>query len=233
MLPTSPDWRTATEALLEAQRGEKTTDSFIQSSFRRQFFPIISGVYFDEVKTFANLDLETIKSELKLTKGTESRWYSGHSAPGPDKFFAVVLLMLKLDLNSIPFPGRNVMLFRSVRGQIERFSEDYCVRPSTGFNLILFRAMIHAMSHPSADKLVPGDRWTQVIREKNLTESVKRVNTGLKDDHEAYRRKGLTVFPKPPVVDPQTLSSWYSNWGIPYTLFAMGTKDANWGIEDV
>lgn len=226
-LPLSSTWREAAEQLIEDVGTVANAAHFAGKVFRKQFFPEISRVYFDELLAQAKLHEEAVVEKLGLHASTLTKW-SDHSNPaGANKFFAVLLLVMKKNLNAIPFPDRGVMLFRAIRRQLKRFAEDYCEPPQCAMDRLVFRSLVHAMGHASSERLVPGTKVTDAIRARALADSVRTVNGALKRDYGAFGAG------KAPVVDAERLSLWLSSWGMPYTLLALGTEKVLWEMNDV
>ena len=230
MLPLSSAWQAAAEKLIEEFGNLEDTAHFAGKVFRKQFFPIVAQVYFDEM--MAGTDVSKLQvsklqvvERLKLDAGTYKRWVNKSHPPAADKFFAVVLLLLNRDLKSFAFSSPDRLLFKAIDLQLHRFARDFCDPPQCVMTRLAFRSLIHAMRDASSERLVPGSNYSKDIREKALVEAVSKVNEGLEED-------SLLTGAMAPEVKSNQLATWLSNWGMPYTLLAIGTKNVSWGRDD-
>ena len=225
MLPLSSAWQAAAEKLIEEFGNLEDTAHFAGKVFRKQFFPIVARVYFDEMMAGTDVSKLQVVERLKLDAGTYKRWVNKSHPPAADKFFAVVLLLLNRDLKSFAFSSPDRLLFKAIDLQLHRFARDFCDPPQCVMTRLAFRSLIHAMRDASSERLVPGSKYSKDIREKALVKAVSKVNKGLEED-------SLLTGAMTTQVEPDQLETWLSNWGMPYTLLAIGTKNVSWGRDD-
>lgn len=237
-LPLSPLWESRVEDWIESEGIQENAAHFPGKVFRKEFFPILARVFFDElvehtrkVKKLGDVQSHIV-DELGLHDSTLTKWVKESHPPGADKFFAVATLVLKKDIRKLPLSDRRVLLFEAVKRQLEAFATDFCEQPMCDMDRIVFRGVMHAMREKEIDKLYYGDDHPQEVRQAALKILVKRVNEGLERDYEAYFRKKLHFFAEPPVAKPSEVAQWISSWGVPYTLLAIGTKDVPWEMDD-
>jgi hypothetical protein len=199
-LPLSPTWEAAAERWIEANTRLKAADHFAGKVFRKEFFPTLARVYFDELVTYTRKKKKVtdarpdIVEELGLHASTLTKWVDESHPPAADKFFAVTLLVLKQNLASIPFSPRRILLFEAVRRQLEAFAGRFPKPPACAMDRTVFRGLLHAMREPAVDKLAPGVKAGRDARVEALAVVVRRVNEGLARDYEAYSLRELRVF---------------------------------------
>lgn len=225
MLPLSSAWQAAAEKLIEEFGNLEDTAHFAGKVFRKQFFPIVARVYFDEMMAGTDVSKLQVVERLKLDAGTYKRWVNKSHPPAADKFFAVVLLLLNRDLKSFAFSSPDRLLFKAIDLQLHRFARDFCDPPQCVMTRLAFRSLIHAMRDASSERLVPGSKYSKAMRETALVKAVSKVNKGLEED-------SLLTGAMTTQVEPDQLETWLSNWGMPYTLLAIGTKNVSWGRDD-
>lgn len=237
-LPLSPTWEAAAEKWIEANTTLDAAAHFPGKIFRKEFFPTLARVYFDELVTYTRKKKKLadarpfVVEELGLHDSSLTKWNDGSHPPAADKFFAVTLLVLKQNLASIPFSPRRILLFEAVQKQLEAFSARFPKSPACDMDRTVFRGLLHAMRDPAVDQLAPGAGHNNSAKKSALEIVVKRVNVGLAHDHEAYTVRELRFFDPAPAATPSQVAMWLSAWGMPYTLLAIGTKDVPWEMDD-
>ena len=153
-LPLSPVWEAKAERLIRKKAKGKFREPghFAGKVFRKQFFPILARVYFDELTAYADryhrLDKVAIAEALGLNASTLTRWVNGDHPPGADKFFAIVVLLLKKSLKDIPFSDRDDLLFRAVVVQLKSFVRKYLVEPECEMDRFTFRCLVLCDERP-------------------------------------------------------------------------------------
>lgn len=238
-LPLSPPWEAKAELLIrkKAKGKFRQPEHFAGKVFRKQFFPILGRVYFDELVRYAEskhrIEKLAIAQNLGLNQSTLTRWINGENPPGADKFFAVVALILKVNINDIPFPDRDTMVFRSIVEQLKSFTLKYLTAPQCDLDQFKFRCLIYVMKDRTSDMLLPGSKKVTASERKTaLKSATAHLNKRLTSDYEAWNRSNLKTIVKPPKVLPSQLSLWLSSWGMAYTLLAYGTKSVSWELSD-
>jgi transcriptional regulator with XRE-family HTH domain len=203
--------------------------------FRHKFFVTIGHVYWEHLIAMTErqkLDDIELADRLGLGASTVSRWTSGVNPPAADKFFAVVLLVLKRDLKDLDIGNQNELLFDAVRLQHERLAVDYYKPPSCSLDRFVFRLLLRLMQIPAVNNLAPNSGSSKAVKEAALKEAVVVINKELQREFDSRVKQSQNVREKARKVGPEELDEWLACWGIPYTLFAMGCTRA-WGIEDV
>ena len=233
-LPISPLWQNEAQKWME--ENDLIVEHFAGTVFRKEFFPNVARVFFDELVEYSQkvrkIGKAGIVDKLELHITTLKKWINQSHPPGADKFFAVLLLVLKEELSEIPFKNRRVILFKAVQMQMKQFTERLKEPPHCELDRMVFRGMMHAMKDRAVDVLHP-DILTDVdTRSKAAHTLAKRVNEGLRQDAENYTSKNVP-FPNPPLeVDAIQVLFWLASWGKPYTLLAFATQNVDWGLDD-
>ena len=230
-----PAWRSEAEKLLE-EKGV-IVSKFASKTFRGDFFRTIGHVYWNKLIALAqvqNLDDKELAKRLGLVGSTSSRWETGANPAGPDKFFAVVLLVLKRELNELLLGNRKGLLFDAVSLQLERLATEYHAAPSCKLDRFMMKSVFLSMDVPEVNDLVPNSAVTTSVRKKSLTKVIVSLNKALERNFHQQAGQRMNFAGRAKKVEPSQLDEWLASWGIAYTLFAMGCeKVTTWGIENV
>jgi transcriptional regulator with XRE-family HTH domain len=232
-LPIQSEWQGEAERRLRTHG--VNVKEYPSKTFRFKFFMTISHVYWERLIASTErqrLDDIELADRLGLTQSTVSRWTSGTHPPAADKFFAVVLLVLKRELKDLDLGGQNDILFHAVQRQHERLAEDYYEPPSCALDRFVFKSVLRAMHVPAVNALVPEAAVDKATREKALRAVAAGLNATLRKEYDADVGRSLNFAGRCREVLPSEIDEWLACWGVPYTLFAMGCT-RKWGIEDV
>ena len=232
-LPIPSEWQKEAERRLREHSVNVT--EYPSKTFRREFFVTIGHIYWDHLIASTErqrLDGIELADRLGLGASTVSRWTSKANPPAADKFFAVVLLVLKRDLKDLDLGGQNEILFDSIRRQHERLAADYCEPSNCDLDRFVFKSLLRVMHTSAVNDLAPGAGASPSRQEAALKEAVVGLNKAIQRDFDAEVEKSPSFTGRVRKVGPQELDEWLASWGVPYTLFAMGCT-RTWGIENV
>lgn len=232
-LPIREFWKNEAERCLR-ERAVNVKD-YASKTFRHKFFVTVGHVYWERLIAMTGrqrLDDIELADRLGLGASTVSRWTSGANPPAADKFFAVVLLVLKRELKDLELGSQNDLLFDSVRLQHERLAADYCEPPSCNLDRFVFKSLLRVMHIPAVNDLAPNAGTSKAAKKAALTEAVVGLNRELRRDFNVEVERSQNFAGIVRKVEPEELDEWLASWGVPYTLFAMGCT-RTWGIEDV
>jgi hypothetical protein len=237
-LPISPKLQSAAEELINSSGIKKLRASnFRGKYFRRHFYPNVANVYFGELIEFTKvkhkLDEKKIVKTLALDYATKKRWLENSHPPAADKIFAIILLILRKNFQNIPFSSPPELIFFAVCRQLRAICMDFCgYEPTCVMSRTAFRTLMYAMSSGYVDGLIPGNGLSKEATKVKLGYVRDVVNAKWKEfTAESAIRLGYSS--KPTVIMPPDLHKWIVNWGMPYTLFALGTQKMQWGVTDV
>ncbi len=232
-LPTQPAWTDEAEKRL--RHHSVNVEEYPGKTFRPAFFRTIGHIYWEHLVAVTERDrLDDIELADRLghDKSTVSRWTSGKHPPAADKFFAVVLLVLKRDLKDLALGSQNDLLFDAIRRQFELLAEEYDEPPGCPLSRFVLKSLLRVMLVPAVNNLVPGATVTEQERKSALRTATAGLNAALKRDFEAEVARSQNFAGTFRTVKPSELDGWLAGWGIPYTLFALGCT-RNWGIDHV
>lgn len=232
-LPIQPAWKQAAEKRLR-DRGVNV-EEYPGKTFRPEFFRTIGHVYWDrlvDVTERRRLADAEFADRLGVDKTTLWRWTTGKTRPSADKFFAVVLLVLRSDLNDLALGTQGEVLFDAIRRQMEALSVEYDEPPGCALTRFVFRSVLRVMLIPAVNDLVPDGNVPEARQKASLKQVVGGLNAALKRDFDAEVARSQNFCGDLRRVKPSELDEWLAGWGIPYTLLAMGCT-RKWGIEDV
>lgn len=235
-LPIQTEWKDEAERRL--QKHGVTVKKYVSKIFRTDFFKTIGLVHWQrliatpELKQMSKIKLA---DQLGLSQASQSRWTTGAHEAGADKFFAVVLLVLKRDLSQLNLGNQNAVLFHAIQRQHEQLTAKFYKQPSCELEQFVFRSVLRAMSVPEVNALVPKKKVGKAVnaaREAALKEVASRLNATLRHEFNENATRSANFKGKLREVLPSEIDAWLASWGVPYTLFAMGCT-RNWGIEHV
>jgi transcriptional regulator with XRE-family HTH domain len=232
-LPILGSWKKDAEKCLRDH--DVNVEKYPNKTFRHKFFTTIGHVYWERLVQWTeqqSLDNRDLADRLGLGASTVSRWTSGANPPEADKFFAVVLLVLKRDLNQLDLGCQNDLLFDSVRLQLERLAADYCEPPCCGLDRFVFKSLLKVMQIPAVNDLAPNAGTSKAEKKSALKEAVVSLNREIRREFDAEVSRSQNFAGTVRTVEPAELDEWLASWGVPYTLFAMGCT-RTWGIENV
>lgn len=234
-LPLSAVWQNAAEELVERSEVVEVIQHYAGKYFRGRFFDTIASVYHAELlknlKVDSGMEKKAVADGLNLDAATLSR-HNKKKKNDPNKFFAVVLLMLKKNLNQLNFPDRREMAFQAMSKQMMDLGEEFCQPTISGLNRVVLASLIYAMRDKEVDKLIPTVEIAQKKREAAAEKILVNVNAVLRKRYDNFvSRQGNSSYIHADVT-VRELIRWLADWGMPYTLLAMGTEGADWGLED-
>jgi len=233
ILPIQYEWKVEAEKRLR----EHSVDvlKYPSKIFRFKFFMTIGHIYWERLIASTErqrLDDIELADRLGLSSATVSRWTSGVHPPAADKFFAVVLLVLKRDLKDLQLGSQNELLFDSIQRQHQDLATEYYEPPSCSMDRFVFKSLLQAMHIPAVNDLAPNAKVTKARQKTALEEVVVGLNKAIQRDFDADVKASQNFAGSARKVRPQEVDEWLASWGVPYTLFAMGCTKT-WGIENV
>ena len=232
-LPIQPKWRLEAESQLRKHAVD--VEKYPSKVFRFKFFMTVGHIYWERLIASTErqrLDDIELADRLGLSAATVSRWTSGVHPPAADKFFAVVLLVLKKDLKELELGSQNDLLFDSIQRQHEELAAEYCEPPSCTLDRFVFQSLLRIMHIPAVDDPAPNAKVTKAQQKAALEQVVVGLNKAIQRNFDAEVRASPSFAGSVRKVRPQEVDEWLASWGVPYTLFAMGCT-RTWGIEDV
>lgn len=232
-LPIQPAWKEEAEKRLKARH--VNVEEYPSKTFRREFFVTIGHVYWERLIVSTErgqADYRRLADHLGLERTTVWRWKNKTTPPPADKFFAVVLLVLKRDLRDLDLGSQNEILFDSVRRQCEALAAEYDEPTDCELTRFVFKSLVRVMNVPAVDDLAPGREVSGARRKEALREVHSELTAAIGRDFDARAERSPNFTGRPRAVKPSELDEWLAGWGIPYTLFAMGCT-RHWGIEHV
>lgn len=229
-LPILPAWKREAVAKL-AKKGVALND-FPGNVFRKDFFKTVGNVYFDGLVENEKLTSTLIGKRLGLNNTTAWRWVRGDTTAGADKFFALLLFVLRKEIQTVNVGKRETLLFEAIRRQCTSLAVQFCHEPSVILDRIGFKALMRMMQLPAVNHHAPGEAVDESEKAAALKDAAVQVNAMLKVDFDERAKRTQSIAGKAKRYAPTELNELLTDWGLPYTLFAMGCT-RKLGVEDV
>ncbi|MFO0847112.1 MAG: hypothetical protein U0871_00945 [Gemmataceae bacterium] len=214
-------------------------DRFVRVEARSRVFDAIGHKYVCELQQRLTDNPETRRMSraewrafLEVPESTLSRWRHDQNLAGAQYFFAVHQLRLNLPLGAVPLPPPDVMLKAAVVSLLRHLRIKYLgidERPFLAAATV--DHLVNLMLLMGRDPRLVYNPHGEAAERANLT-GLARYATALFNRRHAGRLAGLSEAEIADGVGRLTAEArlWLDQWGLAYTLLAVGYRDAWQGV---
>jgi hypothetical protein len=197
-------------------------ENFQREVIKDRLLKSIAFVYWTTLTDYAKaehgLHVEDIGRRLGVNRSTYNHWIKEENCPAAEKFFGVLVIVLKKEIQDVGFPCNREVSWRGVKRTLGLIRERECGLVRREPDREELACIRFVTCHRLGGKLVPKDRHIDSgAQEVVFTDALR------------YLRKR---FPNGRIRSSRLISQVIADWARPYVLFRVGLLKGWESLDD-